>query len=475
MHPWIRLHFPRPRPAAGSSFVLAGLVVALAGCSTPDAERRSAPAGDAPPVEAVEARVGSLPLEVRLSGTVRASNQVTIRPEIEAAVVDVLVQSGERVDRGQLLVRLDDAALRDRMRQSEASVRLAEAQAREAAARVVELEAQAKRWRQLAEEEVVSRLDLETLEARLAAAQASAESADARVAQSEASADEARTRLAFTEVRAPISGRVGQRRAEPGLRVDSNSELFVIGDLDRVQVEVPLTEAMLATLDEGMPVRLGADAFDAPIDASLTRISPFLSEGSFSTVGEIAVDNAGGQLRPGMFVTVDVLYGQSERATLVPSSALWEDPRTGETVVFVVDVSAGAPGAELGESALPVERRRTSVEAEGRETVGLSGVEPGEWVVTVGHQLLEGDALEARVRAAAWDRVLTLQGLQQEDLLEAFLDKQQRLAETYGAVPPSTDDFAAAAQARVGDPGSPVVPGPATSAGDAAPDLPAAD
>ncbi|MEM9593071.1 MAG: hypothetical protein AAGD06_02340 [Acidobacteriota bacterium] len=203
-----------------------------------------------------------------------------------------------------------------------------------------------------------------------------------------------------------------------------------------------------------MPVRLASDAFEPAIEASLTRISPFLSEGSFSTVGEIVVDNPEGKLRPGMFVTVDVLYGESEEATLVPSSALWEDPRTGETVIFVVDTSSGAPGAELGAAAMPLERRTTSVQAEGRETVGVTGISPGEWVVTVGHQLLDGDSPEARVRAAPWERVLALQSLQEEDLLETFMDKQRRLAQTYGAQPPSSDEFAAAARGR-GDRPSP--------------------
>ena len=434
---------------------LAGTLVALsllAACSAPDAERSAGNEGghgSAPPAEAVEARTGSLPLEERLSGTVKASNQVVIRPEIEAAVVEVLVESGERVKKGQELVRLDDAELRDQLRQAEASVKLSEAQAKEATARVAELEAQAKRWRQLAEEEVVSRLDLETLEARLEAAQASAESAAARVEQSRASVDERRSRLAETRITAPISGRVGQRNAEPGMLVDSNTELFVLGDLERVQVEIPLTEAMLAKLRVEMPVRLSSAAFDGTIDASLTRISPFLAEGSFSTVGEIEVDNQNGHLRPGMFVTVDVLYGQSAEATLVPSSALWEDPRTGEQVIFVVDASAGAPSAELGETAVAIERRRAVVEAEGRETVGMRGVEAGEWVITVGHQLLDGDPLEARVRAAEWQRVMELQGLQQEDLLADFIDKQRRMAQTIGAEPPSSDDFAASAQAEL--------------------------
>jgi len=154
-----------------------------------------------------------------------------------------------------------------------------------------------------------------------------------------------------------------------------------------------------------------------------------------------------------MFCAGDVLCGQGAAATLVPSGALWEDPRTGGQVVFVVDVSSGAPGAELGEAAVAVERRRTEVRAEGRETLGLSGVEAGEWVITVGHQLLDGDPLEARVRAAAWERVLELQGLQQEDLLADFLEKQRRMAQSVGAEPPSTDDFAAAALEGPSDPG----------------------
>jgi RND family efflux transporter MFP subunit len=270
--------------------------------------------------------------------------------------------------------------------------------------------------------------------------------AEARVDQARATVQERSSALAKTEVRAPVSGRVGQRDAEVGMLVDQRSLLFVVGSLDELIVEIPITEGMLGYLKEGQPVRISSKALgDRRIEAALDRISPFLAAGSFSTVGEIDVENSDLQLRPGMFVTVDVLYGESERATLVPSSALWEDPRTGIRGVFVVDM-AGAEStteqAELSERAFPVAFRPVEVVAEGRESVGIDGVTTGEWVVTVGHHLIRSDReAQARVRPISWQRVQELQSLQREDLLEGFLAKQRRLARTLGAEPPSNREF----------------------------------
>ena len=93
-----------------------------------------------------------LPLELRVSGVVRAQNQVEIRPEIAAVLAEVLVRSGDAVDKGQPLVRLEPDPQRQDLRQGQASVRLAQAEAAAARARVTELEAQASRTRKLAEQ-----------------------------------------------------------------------------------------------------------------------------------------------------------------------------------------------------------------------------------------------------------------------------------------------------------------------------------
>lgn len=398
---------------------------------------------EAPPVEAVQARSGALPLEERLNGVVKARNQVAVRPEVAGPVVEVLVQSGEAVERGQPLVRLDDATVRQQLRQSEANLRLSEASAREARAQVAEIEAQVVRSRSLAAQELISDLDLEMQEAQRAAAEANAEQAEARVDEVRATVEERRAAIAKTLVRSPLTGRVGQRHAEVGMMVDTGTLLFQVGNLEEVVVEIPLTERMLAYVQPGQTTLLTVQGREeAPLRAELSRISPFLDEATFSTVGEIDVDNRDGRLRPGMFVTVDVLYGESDTATLVPVGALWDDPRSGRLGVFVVDGMAAEPPPELSEEAHGVTFREVERLAEGRSVVGLRGVEPEEWVVTVGQHLLAADEVSsARVRPTTWQRVLALQGLQRDDLLRGFLEKQQRLAQTLGAGLPTDEAY----------------------------------
>jgi HlyD family secretion protein len=419
------------------------LPLAIASCRSADkAQDRPSGGGATPPlVEVLQARQGRLPLELRLSGIVRAQNQVEIRPEIAAVVAEVLVRSGDTVTRGQPLVRLDPDPQRQELRQGQASVRLAQAEAAAARARVAELEALVSRTRQLAEREVASRMELETQEAQLAAAQASVTQAQAGIEQTRAAVGLRRTTLDKTVLRAPIAGRVGRRQAEMGMLVNPSSVLFVVGDLDQVIIDVPLTEKALARVQTGMPASIRGPALgEHVLQASLTRVSPFLAPGSFSTTGEIDVDNRAGRLLPGMFVTVDIATGESDQATLVPVSAVWEDAHTGLLGVYVVDRPAEGKAAD---TARPARLRPVEIRAEGRSLVGVAGIQPGDWVVTLGQHLLAAATTSAaplaRVRVAEWDRVLALQSRQHEDLLAAFLEKQQRLARTVGAVPPTTD------------------------------------
>ena len=416
-----------------------------------------------PLVEAVAARAGTLPLEETVNGVVKARNQVDVRSEIAAPVVEVMAESGDAVARGQALVRLREDESRDQLRQAEADVRLAEAGADVALARVTELAARIGRTRTLAAEELVSTQELEVQEAQLASLHAGVEQAASRVEQAMATADERRTALARTVVRSPVAGRVGQRHAEVGMQVDSGDVLFVVGDLDEMRVEVPLTGEMLDGVAPGMPVRIEPQGAGEPIAAALSRISPFLAEESFTTVGEIDVDNRNGRLRPGMFVTVRILYGESRRATLVPASAVWEDPGSGVWGVFVVEDAAGLGSTEdvavASEKPRATVFRPVKVLAAGGGTVGVEGVGEGDWVVVVGQHLLkqraEDDARRqgaegadgtgcearpvARVRPTSWERVQELQSLQREDLLAAFLDKQQRIAAALGPEIPESE------------------------------------
>lgn len=417
------------------------LAALLAGCGGAPEER---PELQVPAVEAVPARSGTLPVAERVSGVVKAENQVAIRPEVAAPVAAVLVRTGETVSRGQPLVRLRDEALRDQLRQAEAAVALAEAAAAEARARLTAVEAQVTRTRALAAEALVSELDLETQEASLAAARAAAEQAAARVQQARATVEERRSELARTVVRAPVAGRVGARNAEVGMLVDPSTVLFQLGDPGRLVVEVPLTQEMLADVAVGQPALVYAPGDGEPLRATLSRISPFLVGESFSTTGEIDLANPGGRLSPGAFVPVDLLHGETESATLVPASALVEDLASGELGVWVVAgmPAAAAPTAEVEGEPRAVRFQAVELVAHGGGTAGIRGLGAGDWVVTVGqHLLAAGEESRARVRVQSWERAMELQAMQREDLLRDFLARQQRWARSRGAEPPSSAEF----------------------------------
>ena len=405
----------------------------------------------APPVEAVPARHGSLPLAEELSGVVRARNQVAIRPEINGTVVEVLVRDGDRVTAGQPLVRLDPETLTEQLRRTEAELRVAEASANEARARVEEIRARVVRTRALAADGLTSELDLETMEAQLTAIDAGAGQAEASVEQARATVQERRSELAKATMRAPVSGVIGRRNVEVGMVVGSSSALFVLGDLDDLVVEVPLTQEMLETVSVGTPVRIDTGrGSGAGVGAAISRISPFLDSESFSTKAEIDVLGASASLRPGMFVAVEVLAGSTAASTLLPSSALWENPLTGDWVVFVVTDDTGLAEPEAASNDVPnqpraVEIRRVTVVADGGSRVAVQGVDENEWVVTIGQHLLQesleatGGAILARVRPTTWTHILDLASLQREDLLERFLAKQRVVARTLGAeLPEST-------------------------------------
>ncbi|HUP65088.1 MAG TPA: efflux RND transporter periplasmic adaptor subunit [Thermoanaerobaculia bacterium] len=417
------------------------LALLLSGCAETAQEP---PRSAIPAVEAVQARSGAIPLRERVSGTVRAENQVSIRAEIDAPIMEVYVRSGEQVRQGQPLVRLDDRQLQQQLRQAEANVRVTEASAAEAAARVGELETQLARMRRLADQELVSRAEIDALQSQVAVASASASQAAARIDQARATVQERRSELARTVVRAPVSGRVGQRNAEVGMIARSDTLLFEIGDLDDLIVAIPLTQKMLESIRPGHPAIITSPALGgAPIEASLSRISPFLQPGSFSTTGEVDVKNPDGRLTPGMFVTVDILFGESRASTLVPVSAVWENPESGATGVFVATLPQRAePTAELPDTPAPVALRPVEVLAAGSGIAGVTGVREGEWVIVVGqHLLADREGGSARVRRASWERFVQLQSLQREDLLHNFLEKQQAIARKQGAEPPPSSEY----------------------------------
>ena len=388
-----------------------------------------------PAVEAVQTRFGSLPLTQRLSGTVEAKNQIVVYPEINAVITDVFVKNGDFVKKGQPLVKLRDKEFTERLKQANAGYQIAQAQLKQAEARLNELQAELKRTETLAAQELASETELETARTLAVSAEADVALAQARLEQAQATAEERKETLSQTLVRAAISGTVGNRNAEVGMLVNGSTRLFSLGQLDNVRVEVILTDKMLSYLREGQRVEINNQNIAAGVlNASLSRISPFLNPVSHSTEAEIDLENTNGSLIPGMFVTVDVFYGESEQATLVPLSALYENPTTGETGVYVTEASFNEEAIVTKQSdksiglSEPVDFKFVPVEviAKGRMEAGINGIEKDKWIITLGQNLLGGDEGKARVRPVNWTWVEKLQVLKREDLMEGLVNGNQK-------------------------------------------------
>ncbi|MDT8399411.1 MAG: efflux RND transporter periplasmic adaptor subunit [Pseudomonadales bacterium] len=390
-----------------------------------------------PAVEAVRAQIGSLPLEERLTGRVTALNQTEIYPEVAGIIVEIFAKNGDFVNAGDPLVRLRSAEYEERYQQAASGLEIAKAQTRQAQANLELLQSQLRRTQELLDRKLETRSNLETIQSQVAVAEADLDLRKAQEKQANSLAEERRLQMTNTTIRAPISGTVGQRNAEIGQLATTANRLFILGNLDQMQVELLLTERMMNYIKEGMTVNLYSDNWpDTVLQSRITRISPFLDPATMRTQAQVEIQNPGGRILPGMFLTVDVLYGESEQAVLIPNSALYRHPRTGIEGVYVVR----APGTELSplsenaETAptsppLPVSFVPIEIVANGRMASGVTGINNGDWVVTIGQNLLIGDTSQAKARLLPWDHMLELQRIQSQDLLE-LIDKQRQATST---------------------------------------------
>jgi len=295
-------------------------------------------------------RVARVVDRVESVGTVRAREAVTITSKVAGIVEAIRFAEGQAVRAGETLVQLDAAALRAELDQARALLD--------------DARNQLVRARQLQPGATIAAQRLETLEAL-------ARQAEGRVRQAEARLEELR-------VIAPFAGRVGLRQVSPGALIQPGTTITTLDDTARVRVEFSVPEVHLARVRVGSSVAARSSAYEgrsfqgvvAVID---TRIDP--ATRSVRVISEF--DNADEALRPGLFLTVELVLEERERALLIAEEAI--DPIGDRAYVFVVrDGRARRQEVRLG--------LRLPGEVEVRD-----GLNAGEPVVVRGIQRLRND------------------------------------------------------------------------------------
>lgn len=279
----------------------------------PKTTKVSAPV--AVPVQVINVVKEDVPRYVTGIGSVLSLQSVVVRPQVDGILTRVLVKEGQQVKTGDLLATIDDRSIRAALEQAKAQ--LSQSQAQLDVAQV-----DLKRYKLLTVDNSISRQQYDQQQALV-------NQLKATVLGNQASINASQVQLSYTQIRSPVTGRVGIRNVDEGnfLRVSDATGLFSVTQIDPVSVEFSLPQQMLPTLH---------DLLKAPSPA---KVNAYLGEGANGTLlgeGELTLidnqvaattgtirakatfDNASEKLWPGQLVTVRIQTAIDRDALKVP-------------------------------------------------------------------------------------------------------------------------------------------------------------
>jgi cobalt-zinc-cadmium efflux system membrane fusion protein len=310
-----------------------------------------------------------VPLAEPLNGRVTFNEAFTARVSspIPGRVVALKVQPGDTVRAGDELAALDSPDLA-----------AAVADLRKAEADETRKRSALDRARALYEGEVLAKKDLESAQADFAQARAETGRAGLRLRNLAPGGASEETRYVL---RAPISGVVADRQANPGMEVrpDLPNPLYVITDPAKLWVLIDLPERDLSKVAPGQPVSVEVDAWPGErFRARIDRIGMVVDPATRRVPVRCAVANPQGKLKPEMYARVTLLANESLRAIRVPNTALVTEGLY--SYVFV----ERSPGVFA--------RRRVALGVQDRDYSYLeSGIDAGERIVVAGSVLLNSE------------------------------------------------------------------------------------
>lgn len=324
--------------------ISAVLGILLVGCSEQSGHAPASGAREARAhlVETVAVTPRRVALERSRTGTLRVLREVKIHSQEAGRIAALPGYPGDRVEAGELLVRLDDQLLRAELARARAALR--------------EAQQNLARLRELAQRQLVSREELLRRET------------EADVARADVTLLE--TRLSYTRIDAPFAGVITERLSEPGNVAERYDHLLTLADPSVLVVDVSLSELVLAQISVGDPVAVVIDALGAePRPAVVSRIYPQVDPITRRGQLEIRLEPVPQGARAGQLVRVQLETAARERL-LVPFSALRYDEGP---FLYVVNADSR------------IERRAVVTGSRLADTIEvLEGLTAGERVVTRG-------------------------------------------------------------------------------------------
>jgi HlyD family secretion protein len=329
----------------------------LLGC---DSDKTKAGAQSTPPGERSEnrgtavdvavAKTGVLQESLEYIGTTLPVREVSLRAQVEGRLLNLQVDVGDRVSKGQILARLDDsllltsvtqgqaelAALQSEVSRAQTQVQNARALAEQARAELKQAQVDAERLRSLSQAGAIAKQQAELAQtaaitaqqrlnsatAQIATEQQAVAAARGRVEAQRAAIAQAKERQSYTLLASPITGVAIAKVSEPGNLVQPGGEVLRLGDFSSVKIRVPVSELALSKIQVGTPVQVRLDAFaNEEISGTVTLISPAADASARQIPVEITIPNSNGRIGSGLLARVSFEPGTQSRV-VIPQSAL---------------------------------------------------------------------------------------------------------------------------------------------------------
>jgi RND family efflux transporter MFP subunit len=352
-------------------------------------------------VETASPASGGASAVLNASGYVTARRQATVSSKVTGKVVDVLVEEGMRVEKGQILARLDASQARQALALSEAQLEATRRSIAETDARLREATIRKKRVRDLVAGGVSSAADWDAVDAEVNVLEAQLATQQGRVRASEREVDIQRQFLEDTVIRAPFAGVAISKNAQPGEIISPMSAgggftrtgISTIVDMSSLEIEVDVNESYIQRVQPGQKVQATLDAYpDWAIPATVITTIPAADRQKATVTVRIAFDHLDPRVLPDMGIKVAFLAeaadaaASSARVVRVGRAAI--RGRQGDEFVFVVGRDD------------KLERRAIKVAAGGEDPAEvLAGLSAGERVVLEGPADLAADLVVAEREA----------------------------------------------------------------------------
>lgn len=348
---------------AAKTFPLCVLLTVSGACSSgPPQPQRAESRRAAVQIQTTQVERISIQRQVDVAGTMVSPDQAKVSSEVGGVIRQVLMELGQEVRPGQILVQLEPQELTLALRRAESNLRQTEAQlgidgtrvkepppdeevpsVRRALANLEDARVQLARAVRLNGQGLLPQVDLDAAQTRMKVNEAAYQSALEEVRSLRAGLQEKRAayelaqkKLNDASIRSPVSGSVSERLVHPGEYIRENTPVVVIVQMNPLKLRTAVQERHAGLIQPGLPVQFKVESLPGvTFEGKVAFVSPAVEQATRTFTVEILVDNHDRRLKPGFFAKGVIFTRQDANVLAVPEDAV--STLAGVSTVFAVE------------------------------------------------------------------------------------------------------------------------------------------